>query len=156
MDRHKVLTKHLKAHDRELYCAKNNNHILCVYRNGYRSEVYDVDGHTIVYNRPSPHYIFALTDTWSTNGKSVDWGIEPILARIKAGDLWNNPKFVEDLIASYELDEKTREKDQRNNIESFLLDFRRQFAKTFSDVNTSTIKKKDRRFADEKKIKQTI
>jgi len=41
------------------------------------------------------------------------------MARLKAMDLWSNPKFAEDLINSYEKADETRAKEKRNDIESF-------------------------------------
>ncbi len=146
MGRESRITSEIQKHDSKLYCAKNTEGTLCVYRSGVRFEAYDFGGELMIYTRPTPHFVFALTDTWKTNGKPVDWGLEPIAARLKAIDLWNRPSLVDELIESYEQDEKAVERELDNSIESFLLDFRKQFARTFDDVNTGSMnKKRDKR-----------
>ena len=88
-----------------------------------------------------PHYLFSLTDNWRANGMPRDWGLEVILNRLKAHDLWRDDTFVERWIAQHEKDEESKERDRRNSIEAFFYDFRSQFKKTFSDVNTANMKK---------------
>jgi hypothetical protein len=136
------ITVEVQKHDPKLYCAKNTEGTLCVFRRSVRFEAYDVGDELMIYTRPAPHFVFALTNTWKTNGKPVDWGLEPIAARLKAIDLWNRPTLVDDLIESYEKDDKAMERELDNSIESFLLDFRKQFARTFDDVNTGSMNKK--------------
>ena len=92
-----------------------------------------------------PYYVFSLTDNWTLTGKPVEWGSEPILARLKAMDLWNNGIGLEQAIEHNTKLEESKERDRKNSIESFLLDFRRQFAKTFDGVNTANLKKIDKR-----------
>ena len=142
MGRESRITKEVQKHDPKLYCAKNAEGTLCVYRRGVRFEAYEFDGDVMIYTRPAPHFVFALTDNWKTNGRSVEWGLEPIQARLKAIDLWNRPTLADELIESYEQDEKSAERDLDNSIEAFLKDYRREFARTFNDVNTSTMNKK--------------
>lgn len=139
------ITRALQRHDRELYCDENKEGTLCVYRKSFRLEHFEVDGVAITSVRPAPHFIFALTDDWTAKGKPADWGLEPILARIRAIDLWNNETMVDRLVKDLEDDAKASERKRRNDVESFLLDFRRQFARTFNDVNTSTLSKTDLR-----------
>jgi len=92
-----------------------------------------------------PHYVFSLTDNWTLTGKPVEWGSEPILARLKAMDLWNSGVGLEEMFEHNDKVELSKERARKNNIESFLLDFRRQFAKTFDGVNTANLKKIDKR-----------
>jgi hypothetical protein len=141
-----VLTKHLKAHDSELFCKRaglEGPH--CVYRKVTRWDEVPVDGGTLKYSRPSQEFIFALTEDWTLNGKPTEWGIEPVLDRIKHGDLWNRPHLVEDLIGSYERASETKARHLSSQTEDFLKDFRPQFAKAFNDINTSTLEKVDSR-----------
>ena len=92
-----------------------------------------------------PYYVFSLTDNWQLTGKPVEWGAEPILARLKAMDLWNSGVGLEEAIAHNEQVDLSKERARKNSIESFLYEFRSQFHKTFSDVNTANMKKIDRR-----------
>ena len=152
-----TITKEVKKYDKELYCDLLPSGIPAILRRTNRAELYDLsddeEKSTLVVFKDSPHLVFPLTDDWSSRGRMVDWGIEPIMARLKAMDLWANKSFMEDLILSYEKADADRAKDQRNNIESFFYDMRSQFKKDWSDINASGVAKKDRRRIDEKRIK---
>ncbi len=88
-----------------------------------------------------PNLLMSLTDTWTASGKPVSWGIEVVLNRIKAHDLWRDDTFVERWIKDQDKIEQGREKDFRNNVESFLYDFRSQFHKATNEINTSNLNK---------------
>lgn len=90
-----------------------------------------------------PHFIFALTDNWQANGKPVEYGLDVVLARVKACDLWRDDKLVEYLIQAKEDKTASMERERKNTVESFLYEFRSQFARTFNDVNTSNLEKID-------------
>ncbi len=143
----------VKSHDSKLYCNRNAEGKLCIYRESYRWEHHFIDGVSVHFARPTPHFIMALTHNWHMHGQSVEWGFEPILARLKAMDL-HNRNLAEDLIKNYDKAEVTKQRDASNKNEDFLREFRPQFAKTFADINTSTLKKVDRRKTDDKRIKE--
>lgn len=145
MGRAEQITRHLKLHDAKLYCDKNREGTLCVYRQSKRYDAFDFEGNVVLFSRPTPHFIFALTHNWTTYGKPVDWGIEPIMHKLKSGDLHQRDKLAEEMIQEYERENMREERDRSNKNEAFLKDFRKQFAKTFNDVNTSTLEKKDLR-----------
>ncbi len=154
-ERKDLITEKIKGYDRELYCDRSPQGPLVIYRKGHRYEPMEVNGVTIHYQIPSPHYVFALTDTWVVTGTPVEWGIEPILARLKAMDLWRDHNIIEEHTENYYKGEESKARDQRNSIESFLYEFRSQFARATNGINTSSLdKKKDRRFKDDLKIKE--
>lgn len=135
------ITKELQKHDRKLYCSRNNDGVMCVYRKSKRYERFDLgEKEHLLYSIPSPHFIFALTDNWKSNGRPVDWGLEVISARIKAMDLWSRD-VASELIKEYEKDAETSSRDAQNSMESFLYDFRNQFKKTFSDTRVANMDK---------------
>ena len=143
--RQRLITKAVQQYDKNLFCDVNYKGILCIYRKSKTYDLFDVDGGKLFVTRPLKQYVCALTDTWNELGKPVDWGLLPIVNRLKAIDLASNPRLFEDLISSYEKAKESEERDFKNNVESFLLDFRKQFARSFNDVNTSTMEKIDRR-----------
>lgn len=153
MGRIERITREIQAYDRELYCDKGKEGMLCIYRKSKRAEHYQLeDGVWLTSVRPAPHLIFPLTDNWNVKGKPVDWGIVPILQRLKALDLWNRD-IVSDIEEEYDKDKKESARKQKNNTESFLYEFRSQFKKTFNDVRTANMdmKKDSRRI---KRIKE--
>lgn len=154
MGRAERITSAVKTHDSQLYCERNMEGKLCIFRNGYSWENHHLaDGNLLRVLRPTPHLVFALTNNWSIRGEAVDWGIEPVMARLKAMDLWNN-----DLVARLEeqeiKDEESSARQRQNTTESFLYEFRSQFKKTFENVNTASMAKHDLRKKNEKRIKQ--
>ena len=148
------LSFEVRKYDPALYVDWINDRI-CVLRRTKRVESYEVDGETIINYADSPHFVFALTDTWQTTGNPVDWGIEPIMSRIKEHDLWNNPGQIEDLLKKTEQHKEGLARDRHNMIESFAIDYRREFQRQHNDVNTANLKKTDRRWADDKKINRS-
>lgn len=153
MGRAERITEAIKSHDGLLYCDENREGKLCVYRKSTRFETYRLDDDSILrFARPTPHFVFALTHDWRITGQMVDWGIEPICARLKAIDLWKRD-LAEEIIQQEEKNIESAARDRKNTTESFLLDFRKQFAKTFDDVNTSTLVKKDSRRDGDRTVK---
>ena len=144
MGRVERLTEEVQTHDRELIAQRMSHGRIGIFRKSYRYESYCLDDMNLTYARPSNHLIFTLSHDWTANGRPVDWGIEPIMARLRAIDLWNNESMVEDMIKGYEKDQESADRDRDNSMESFLLDFRRQFQKTFNDFNTSGMKTDNR------------
>lgn len=92
-----------------------------------------------------PHFIFALTDTWLPTGRPIEYGIDVVINRIKAHDLWRDDQFIENYIKECEKDKESKERARKNSVESFLYDFHSQFKKTVSDINTSNMKKVSRK-----------
>lgn len=139
------LTKRLKEYDSQLFAKKAEDGVIHILRRTVVWDSFQFNGDTYRYSRYEPHFVFALTDNWKPSGKPVDCSSDVVLNRIKAMDLWRDDQFVERLLAGYEKDKETKERHMRNDIESFLYEFRPQFAKTFNDVNTSTMEKTDAR-----------
>lgn len=154
MGRKDTINRLVKRHDPELYCEQRD-WMLCVYRRGFKWEPYNVDGMDILFLRSSPHFVFALTDNWKTTGRPVEWGSIPIMNRLKAIDLWNRD-LAEESIQSTIKQNEMFEKDKRNSIESFMSEFRGQFKKTFSDVNTASMMKKERKREFENKLERKL
>lgn len=144
------ITRTIKSKDNKLFCAKNAEGKLCVYREGFRLERYVMDDEsTLYFSRPDHHLVMALTDTWNLKGRAVDWGLEPIMARIDSLDLWRR-----DMVKEIELNDLKHaascERHLKNETEAFLKDFRPQFAKATDEVVTGSLSKTDPRKKREK------
>lgn len=83
----------------------------------------------------------SLTDTWKANGTPRNWGIDVVLNRVKANDLWNNPDFMNDFVKQNEAIEASKDRAFKNDVEAFLYDFRSEFHKATSDINTASLDK---------------
>lgn len=97
------------------------------------------------YGASPPHHIFSLTDDWTPKGKPVEWGSEPILAHLRAIDLWNSGVGVDEVLEHNEKVDEARDRARINNTEAFLRDFRRQFARATDGIRTANMAKIDRR-----------
>lgn len=128
MTRVKDITRVLKSYDRCLYAQETKVGRIDIYR---KSE----------FGTSPPHFIFALTDSWTAEGKPLPYGSEVVLNRIKAHDLWRDDAFVERWIAEKEKEKESGERAMRNSIESFLYDFRKPFMKATADINTANLNK---------------
>lgn len=122
------LNRELKNHDSFLYLQEMPNGRFDVYR---RSSL----------GCNPPHLIFSLTSNWTVKGRPIEYGIDVVLARIKAHDLWRDDTFVDNYIKSHQKLKESQDRDLSNNIESFLYDFRSQFAKATDGINTSNLEK---------------
>lgn len=128
MGRVKDMTSALKRHDSCLYAQETHLGRIDIYRKSQ-------------YGDHPPHFVFALTEDWTPKGVPVTWGVDVVLNRLKAHDLWRDDTFVERWITQHEKREESERRSFRNNVESFLYDFRSEFKKATSDINTSLLKK---------------
>lgn len=147
MDRVGTLNRYLKAYDSELYCEwglpKGVMGNLLKTSNEPFPAIY-----VLRRNRQKPHephFIFALTDDWTWRSPAREWGIEVVLNRLKAMDLWKDETVVDRFMQQTEKNEESEKRQVRNSIEDFLYDFRKDFAKATNHINTSSLAKTDKR-----------
>lgn len=132
MGRLNEINRALKSYDSELFAVSNKPPRIDVYRQN-RDKL------------SPPHFIFSLTEDWTVKSTPIEWGIEPILARLRAIDLWNSGLGVEDFIQEAEKSSESKKRHLMNTVEGFLYDFRSEFAKATNGINTSTLEKIDKR-----------
>jgi hypothetical protein len=146
------VSRAVRRYDPKLYAEMRDGRI-DIFRRTYGHEAFDVDGHTILFIKEEPYRVFCLTDNWRAWGRPVDWGIEPIIQKLKSADLWQRD-IGQDVINQNEKVDASKARHQKNEIEAFVKDYRREFARAFEDVNTSQMNKRnDRRFKQERKMK---
>lgn len=143
MGRTERITRAIQAHDSKLYCAMQNG-IRCVFRDARRDEVFEIDGVTVINVKPAPHLIFPLTDNFRMTGRPVDWGLEPIMQKLRESDSWSRD-VVGDVLKQEEKSYESKERARDNLIEDFARDARPVIAKATSDVLVHNMPKIDRR-----------
>ncbi len=143
MDQRRRITIEVKKWDRDLFCDYGPKGVLSIMRKANEYHSVEVDGVRVVYPQPCPQIVLVLTDDWTQRGKPVEWGLEPLMRKLKAIDTWLNPVF--DFVKQEEKSKESATRHRHNEQEAFLKEFRPQFAKSFNDVNTSTLNKIDRR-----------
>jgi len=138
------LTRALWEHDKDLF-ARKDGYIVNIYRKNKRFFRGAVNESNFYVLQDSPDYVFSLTDTWTHKGIPIEWGIEVVLARVKAMDIWNHDTLFKEMEVENEKVDASTRRNFRNNLEGFLGDFRSQFAKATNDINTGTLNKKELR-----------
>jgi len=132
-----ALNKALKAHDRDLYAREIETGQVCVFRRSTKwSDPVEFEDGYLRGLIDEEQLVCSLTNTWGLQGEPVAWGIEPVLAHIKAIDLFNRDDIFEELMKEREAVREAKDRAFRNNTEAFLLDFRDDIKKQFSDVRT--------------------
>lgn len=128
----KEINRLVSGYDKYLY-ARRDRGVIHIYRK-------------IPGNSAAPHHrVCSLTDDWTIKGNPREWGLEVISARLRAMDLWKDETVVDRIEKDLKGAEQTEERELKNNVESFLKDFRRQFAKATNGINTSSLDRFDRR-----------
>lgn len=140
-----ILNKHLKGHDRYLYAIRTGNDMVQVYRQSTRWDSYEVDGKTLTVSRPNPQFIIALTADWTLRSKPVEWGIEPLMWKLKEMDSWRDDRQLEKIRRERETRAELTKRAERNETRAIAADLRRDFARETNDVNTSTLERVDNR-----------
>jgi hypothetical protein len=97
------------------------------------------------YSRPNPHFILSLTEDWTLKSPGVDWGIEPVLWKLKEWDGWRDDTQLDQMRRERERAEENQKRAKQNEFRAIAADLRRDFAKATDEVNTSTMEKVDRR-----------
>ncbi len=149
MGRVERINKVIKYHDPKLFCLKDSDGKLSLYRKNWKWEPYKVGDDVIHFARPDHFFICSLTHNWKAAGSPVDWGLVPIVERLKAMDLWNRD-IAGEVIEQEEKHSEMMSRERQSKNEDFLKEFRPQFARATSDINTSTLAKKDLRKIKEK------
>jgi hypothetical protein len=141
----RILTKHLKKYDSDLFAERLDNGVIQISRHKNYWIPFQYEGKKYLYAKSVPHYVTVLTDTWLVTGKPRDWGIEPLMARIRDMDGYRNDTMLDQVRAVRERNEADKLRGMRNDFRAIAADMRKDFAKATSDINTSTVNKIDKR-----------
>lgn len=128
-----VLNRNLKTHDPKLF-AKRMNGKMYVFRHSAKAEVFEFEGKKITAFRDTPHLVLALTDTWTDLGTPVDWGIEPLMSRIKEIDLWRDDSMLESMNRKRERKEELKRRSMKHEFEAIASEWRSSFARATNDI----------------------
>lgn len=143
MGRIERINEVVKNHDPKLFCSRMGGK-LCVMRESWKWEPYEVDGDVYYFVRPNHFFILALTHDWKFNSQEADWGLLPLAQRLRDIDVWNRD-MVSEIEEKYDREEKQNQKRRMSQTEDFLKEFRPQFAEATKDINTASLEKKDSR-----------
>lgn len=136
----------VKRYDRRLFATWNMRHkVVTILRQADRLEASDFYQHEPSLASLNPQLILALTDNWTLSGQPVDWGLEPILDKLKSIDGWRDFDHFTKMVKRRVREELEKERVIRNELRARAADLRPDFAKATNDINTSTLEKVDYR-----------
>jgi len=131
----------LKRYDSDLYADKATDGKVDIYRKCRTYELYNYEGKNLYVSTIKPQWVFALTQDWSMSGYPVDWGIEPILTKLKRMDQWRKEDALTRVRAHNEMIERNKERAFRNDVRARAADLRQDFAKVTNDIRTANMNK---------------
>lgn len=135
----------VKKYDKSLFVYENRFGIALIMRQADRLEASDYNQIEPEVASLHPQIIFALTDDWKATGHPVEWGLEPIMRRLRWMDLWNDPEILERVQKNNETCERDEERQKHNTIRAMVADMRTDLNKAFKDYNTRYMPDYDRR-----------
>jgi hypothetical protein len=138
------LNQELRRYDRSLFAQKQGSGMIQVWRKADKWSASDLSYDETQSSNPM-HFVLALTHNWTVSGQCVDWGLEPVMARIHEMDLWSKQSFLDDLRKQRDRAKAIREQSNRNEIRARASDMRKEFAEATNEINTSTLEKVDSR-----------
>lgn len=109
MDRASRLTELVKKYDKSLYVIRTNT-MLQLWRRELPIEI-----GVPTSSRPKEHFVFALTSDWTLKGTPVDWGIEPLLSKLKESDSWRDDSYYAHMMKERNTSEDLRKRREHNN-----------------------------------------
>jgi hypothetical protein len=136
----KAINRELKFFDPKLFAVKTDDGFVFIKRRGVYWASLLFDGEWLSYSRPCEFPVLSLTHDWTSEGKPVEWGIEPLLGRLREIDNYNHDVLGR-IYEENEKRERVRKQSAHNNFRAAAADSRRDFAKALNDVNTSTLEK---------------
>jgi hypothetical protein len=123
----KEVNRVVRGYDKYLFAQRERNGAIHVYRR--------------TLNPADPmHSVFCLTDTWVASGRPVEWGLEVIVARLRAMDLWADETELDRIEQQQVIRDASKERHRHSSVEAFLHDFRKSFARATDGINTSGLK----------------
>lgn len=141
----------IKMHDPLLFLNKNYKGELQVMRESFKMVPHDIDGKTVLVKMPNHHYIMSLTEDWTGKTRPVDWGLEPIIKRIKEIDDWGSESSFERLLKENAKRDEIKSKRFASLTEDAVKEWRKDFKKHTSDILTHSVEKKDPRQKGDRK-----
>lgn len=142
----KSYTRALKSYDSDLFAAHNVDGVVCVFRYVKRYElVVDEEGFKMFNLIQGKQFIFALTTNWTLSGRSVDWGIDHVVGRVRKIDALANERLLDEMDEANEQVDKSKKRAIKNEMEAFWSHERRRFAKATDGILTHSLSKDDKR-----------
>ncbi len=133
------INREIKLYDRQLYAVQSTTGLIQIMRNNRRWDVYILDGKSLIYGSDSPHLILNLSRDWGHGSDPADWGLEPLVERLRDMDQWRDDSSYDKMVKQRELVDENKKRALKNDMRARALDLRRDFAKATNDINVSNL-----------------
>lgn len=144
----------VKRFDPDLEVRRSIHGVLQVCQKKRRWDAFEIDGVVIQYAFDDLTPVFGLTKNWSAFGEAVEWGYEPVFAKLNEISLDRRDELRRELEKERERLSESKAKDRMNKFEGIADETRAIYKEVFKDINTSQMDKKlDPRRKYERKIK---
>ena len=137
MRREYRLTEVVKKYDPKLFVKRGDDQKLHLIRDRIRWNTFYYNDVCYRYSQSDPFQIMSLTDDWSANGQAVDWGIEPLMARIREIDSQRSSEIIDRINLAHELREESKARDFDRMTEDFTKELKTAADIDFKDFNAS-------------------
>ena len=125
----------LKRYDSTLFVERNNIGVLCVFKHTKRFEpVIDSEEYRLLNLVSGRDYIFAITDTWGSNGKEKDYGVDDIINHIQKIDSLANTKFMDEFDKQNDAIDKAKDRRLKNEMEGMLAHEKKRMQRAFDTI----------------------
>jgi len=144
MTREQRYTHELKLYDRNLFCRKEADGYYKIFQKTKRVIYYDVDGAHMGFVVPEEKFICPLSEDWSMRSKPVEWGLLPLMQKIRSMDAMNKDAEVYKWEEQERKSQEEKDRNLKNEAEAFASDFRSAFKKEFDYTLTHNLDKKEK------------
>lgn len=134
------LSSEVSKYDRRLFATRGVDGMIRVLRKGDRLEASDFNQSEPDLVDLHPQLILSLTHNWHYSGTPVEWGVEPVLEKLRAMDSWVDPAMFSRMHKARDSEKEREDRSRRNEFRSIALDLRKDFARATNDINTSGMK----------------
>lgn len=124
----------VKRYDGKLLARRDNKGVIHVYRKRAIADSFRYEDISYVHVFYVDDYVISLTDTWTHEGKPVEWGLEPIWQKFCQMDSWRDDTGFERFCKSREKHEQDKQRQLKNTLRAKAADMRKDFAKATNDL----------------------
>lgn len=125
------LTQVVRQYDKSLYVKRNPvAERLEVWRQDIPRDLFGL----ALSRRDSDQMVLTITDDWTIKGSPVDWGIEPILWKLKSMDSWRDDSYFDKMVKDRDKVDELKQRRMRNEIRAGAADIRKEIAKATNDI----------------------
>ena len=123
----------VKEYDSKLLAKRDTHGVIHIYRKRPVSDHFTHEGITYVHVFHVDEYVVSLTDTWTHEGKPVEWGLEPIWQKFCQMDSWRDDSGFARFVESRERYHRDQHRMLKNDLRAKAADMRADFAKATND-----------------------